>query len=88
MNIFKKNKKIIKIIKIQYSHLQSQSGKFEEIINKEIVNSGYFDLIYVSGNFLILNESDNGLTKTGRLGWIFDLNEYKFIKNMEDLFKC
>jgi hypothetical protein len=67
---FKKN--VSPTILIEYDTLQSQKGK--AYIRE---NCHYFERLEVTGNKLILYKSDNGFTKNGRLGGVFDLNAHE-----------
>ena len=59
---------------IKYDSLQSQSGVLR--IGQEVK---CFDWIEIIGNILVLYEGDNGLTKRGRIGGLYNLDEYNII---------
>lgn len=59
------------IITVKYDTLQSQSGKIFVLGETK-----YFEKIDVAGNRLLLYESDNGHTKNGRIGGIYNLDAF------------
>lgn len=64
------------IIIFSYDGLQRHHGAFIIIEAGNVLEKGHFLKTEVSGNFLLVNGSDNGLTKEGRLMHIFDLNKF------------
>ena len=60
------------VINIEYDTLQSQSGHLSICGERK-----EFYKIEVSGNNLILYAPDNGFSKHGRLGGVYDLKEYE-----------
>ncbi|MCH8067835.1 MAG: hypothetical protein IID16_00980 [Candidatus Marinimicrobia bacterium] len=59
---------------IKYDSLQSQSGML--CIGD---TAKYFERIEIIGNRLVLYETDNGITKMGRIGGLYNLDEYNII---------
>lgn len=69
MRFFRKRQKTSIII--EYHTLQSQGGKiylFNRITN--------FERLEIIGNRLVVFVSDNGFTKTGRIGAQYNLDDY------------
>lgn len=62
-------------IKIIYKTLQSESGLL--LIGKE---KHYFYRLRLSGNMLVLYDSNNGLDSKGRISEAFNLNDYQLVE--------
>lgn len=56
---------------IEYDTCQSQSGKLYHL---DIIN--HFEKIQITGNRLVVYTSDNGLTKNGRIGAQYNLDNH------------
>lgn len=64
-------------VTLNYSNLQSKDGHFIQYNeNGQILDSGRFTDLDISGNTLVLYGSDNGATKKGRINKTINLSIY------------